>query len=561
VRRLLAVLAVMALAAGLDAVWAAVPCPPGDAPFPPFYEDAAPFEKAFTTADNFEPSNERLTGIVVPHHLLADHLLALGFRAASAFRYKRIVILSPDHFRKTDRPFAVSERDFKEVGGPIAVDREAARMVLAAGDFIESSCLFDKDHGVRALLPFVRHYFPEAKIVPVAISIRANRADWDRMAEALKPIVDADTLVVESTDFSHYLPQHEARGFDQQTLNVLAAGDLDAIGSLRQPGHADSVGALYIQTKLQRSLFGAAPLVIANENQQEFSSDYVAETTSYMVVLFGRFGPAFNSPARQGDIVHYLAGDTNFGRAMKMALIADGAGERIAQSILGLTQGRPLVVNLEGVILPNVPQAIDNMTLAMPEDLTVEWLKRLKVAGVGLANNHAMDLGASGYAETLRTLKAAGIPSFGQGELLSLPGLDLVGLTDIDTNASQQTDLITHALLDRLVQENADRPLAAFIHWGREYKTEASARESMLADEIRLRSVPLIVGAHPHVASDVLAALGGGDTLMAYSLGNFLFDQAAARSSGMMLEVRSFAQGTFFARAIPLPNYFDMAKD
>ena len=40
------------------------------------------------------------------------------------------------------------------------------------------------------MLPFVKHYFPEAKIVPVAISIRAGRADWDRMADALAPLVD-----------------------------------------------------------------------------------------------------------------------------------------------------------------------------------------------------------------------------------------------------------------------------------------------------------------------------------------------------------------------------------
>ncbi|TGV63233.1 AmmeMemoRadiSam system protein B, partial [Mesorhizobium sp. M00.F.Ca.ET.158.01.1.1] len=96
--------------------------------------------------------------------------------------------------------------------------------------------------------PFLHHYFPEAKIVPVAMSVKARRRDWDRLAEALKTIVDHDTLIVESTDFSHYLPQHEARRFDQQSLNMLAASSLDGIAALRQPDHADSVGTLYIKT-------------------------------------------------------------------------------------------------------------------------------------------------------------------------------------------------------------------------------------------------------------------------------------------------------------------------
>ena len=114
---------------------------------------------------------------------------------------------------------------------------------------------------------------------------------------ALAPLVDGDTLIVESTDFSHYLPQHEARRFDQQTLNILASGSLDGIAALLQPQHADSVGALYIQTKLQKALFSAAPLVIANENSQRYSPDYVQETTSYNVILFGTFGPELQRPA------------------------------------------------------------------------------------------------------------------------------------------------------------------------------------------------------------------------------------------------------------------------
>ena len=55
-------------------------------------------------------------------------------------------------------------------------------------------------------------------------------------------------------------------------------------------------------------------------------------------------------------------------------------------------------------------------------------------------------------------------------------------------------------------------------------------------------------------------ALGGGDVAEVYSLGNFLFDQSAARSSGVLVEMRVFEQGTVFMRAIPLPNFFDMGK-
>lgn len=544
------------------AAFATPACPPGNQNVPNFYpDDRDLFEGAIAKVEKDLPSSEKLTGIIVPHHLLADRLVALGFRMASAFRYKRIVVLSPDHFRQSRTLFATTARGFDTVFGPVSSDRSAVQALTAGYGAIEESCLFTREHGVQAMLPFIKRYFPEAQIVPVAMSIRSGRADWDRLAEALAPLVDADTLIVESTDFSHFLPQHEARTFDQQTLNVLASQSLDAIAALLQPKHADSVGALYVQTKLQQTLFGAHPLIVANENSQQYSADPVQRTTSYMVGLFGKFGPDFNNPGVAGVETAYIAGDVNFGRAMKTALLKDGAGDRIAASILQLTKGRPLVINLEGVVLPNVPEALDNMTLAMPQDLTLAWLKRLNVQGVGLANNHAYDLGQSGYRETVSALESVGIPIAGQGEALALPGFDLGALSDLDTNASRQTDLLTPSLLDRLVRQTGDRPVAAFVHWGREYVTEPAPREMALADGMRLRAAVLIVGAHPHVANLGLRSLGGGDTLMAYSLGNFIFDQSGDRSSGAMLEIRAFAQGTLFARLIPLPNYFDMAKD
>ena len=69
----------------------------------------------------------------------------------------------------------------------------------------------------------------------------------------------------------------------------------------------------------------------------------------------------------------------------------------------------------------------------------------------------------------------------------------------------------------------------------------------------------LIVGAHPHVAGKGLEALAGGTSLLAYSLGNFLFDQPGSRASGAVLELRFFPQGTFFARQVAIPNFYERA--
>ncbi len=534
----------------------------GDGPaFASIYPDDSLFRAALRAADAIAPSLVPLTGVTVPHHLLAPHLIAEGLKAATATHYDRILLVFPDHFRGTRKPFATTLRDVETVFGPVPTDRTAAAALIAADPALVdgASCLFGRDHGLQALLPFIRVLFPDVPVLPVAASVRGKRADWDAMAALLAPFAGEGTLVVQSTDFSHFLPHHEARIRDQQTLNVLAAGDLDQIAALHQSGHADSLAALVVQETLQRAR-GARPLVVANENGQQYDARPVAETTSYMVVLYGRFPDTMPAPDWPRSQVVYLAGDTSFGRAMQAVFLHDGASEAIAEAVLSRTAGRPLLVNLEGVILPNVPGALDAMTLAMPRDLALPWLKRLNVVAASLANNHALDLGETGLAETRQALDAAGIAHAGQGGVLPLAGLDVVALTDIGQNGTRDADLVTPQLLDSLPARPADRPLFGFIHWGSEYATAPGQRERDLAQALSRRAFAALVGGHSHVASTGLEALAGGDTLLAHSLGNFIFDQSAERASGALLEIRTFAQGTFFARLVPLPNLFDTGR-
>ena len=523
-----------------------------------FYPGPYLFETAIEAEESYPPSAVRLSGIVVPHHLVVPRLIARGFRAASGFDYDRVILLAPDHFlRLQGGDFATTRRGFDTVLGPIDVDREAADTLLAAGAV--DSCLFADDHGVLALLPFLRHAFPRAKLVPVSISIRSKRADWERLAALLRPLTGERTLIVQSTDFSHYHPHGRARLFDQETLNLIAEGDPDKLARLDQPDHLDSLASLYVHMTLQREAYGAAPVVLASENQQEHTRARLDETTSYTLIAFGRFGPT-DDPHGPDPEVYYLAGDAHFGRAMTRALTDADAAERVAGAVLSRTHGRPLILNLEGVILPNVPETLPHMILAMPRDLAVPWLKRLNVAAVGLANNHANDLGAPGVVETRAALEEAGIAHFGQGERLDIGGLAVIGLTDLDSSGPPYSGLVTPDLLDRLIVGDATRPVVAFVHWGHEYETNPSPRERELAEEMRLRGAAVIAGAHPHVADGRLVSLGGGAAIMAYSLGNFLFDQPAAIASGTLLELRVFRQGTVAARLIELPNLFDLAK-
>ncbi len=71
--------------------------PPGEEAFQPLYRDRAVFVSAMA-GDRGGPVPQKISGLTVPHHLLAADLMALAFAKVQGRKYRRIVILSPDHY-------------------------------------------------------------------------------------------------------------------------------------------------------------------------------------------------------------------------------------------------------------------------------------------------------------------------------------------------------------------------------------------------------------------------------------------------------------------------------
>jgi AmmeMemoRadiSam system protein B len=331
-------------------------------PFPSMYDDPGIFREAIAVAEASQQSARKLTGLTVPHHLLVADLIARGMREVDRRGIDRIIVLSPDHFKRTQRPFATTRRDFETVFGLVRTDRTAAEALLRS-DLVEDSGLFTREHGIGALLPFIKHFFPDAAILPIAIAIRSNRAQWDRLTDELAPLIGQSTLIIQSTDFSHYLSADEATRHDQFVLNALASSDLDAVAAMRQPDYLDSRGAQYLQLKLQQDHFQARPVVLFNSNSQARSDVLEKRTTSYIVQIYQPRAESVMGGDEPGSKVYCFAGDTFFGRDVARALSDSKAERRLQGDIRTELNNCRLVLNLEGVIISKLPRRVPKICL------------------------------------------------------------------------------------------------------------------------------------------------------------------------------------------------------
>jgi len=525
-------------------------------PFPPQFQDRTLFADAIADAEKKALVPRKLTGITVPHHVVAIDLIAMAFQMVDPGAIDKVVVLFPDHFKRARLPFATSRRAFETVFGPIEAGLPEIRLLLRARGLVEESNLFADDHGIGAVLPFIKHRLPSARIVPVAVSVDARKADLDRLVAQLRRIVGSGTLIVQSSDFSHDLPHGAAVQRDQEVLNVLAAGRIDAVGRLRQPQHTDSRGAQYLQMRLQQEHFRAQPIVVFNSNSQTYAGLRVARTTSYIVQLFDPQPPRSVGDPMPGSKLYCFAGNTIFGRGMLKILSQPGEADRVLGDMRAVLRNCPLVLNLTGVVLPELPLGLDPLTLAMPAGLTVEWLKALNVIAVNLANNHAMDLGREPFEAMDKLLGDAGVRVLKHGSIVDLGPFRLGALTDNDNWSRRGAGVVTDADIARIARSNAAPPLFVMLSWGPENAVRPGLRELALVEALRKSAVSLVAGVRPHRAAASVDLLDGNQGLSVHSLGNFLFDQGSHLGSGAVLEVRLFEQGTYFARLIPTPNFF-----
>lgn len=523
-------------------------------PYPLLFGSPAPFRAAVAIAEKeSKPLEVAITGVTVPHHLLAADMIASTLRLASAGKYERIVLLTPDHFRRATTIAATTTRPFRSVFGDVPVDEKAA-LALAASEPVSESNLFSHEHGVHAILPFLAKWFPGTPVLPVAIDVRSRPADWARLAEELAPFVSPRTLIVQSTDFSHYLTQPVAAAKDQQTLLRLAAGDVASIPALDQPDHLDSKAAQWIQMTLQARCFGGGtPVIVDNRNAIRYGGrPDEPRTTSYITQLYtAGFVPAAALPGE----AWFFGGDTHFGRHVAKALAEPRRAAFIHESILKVTGGRPLVVNLEGVLLDEGPSAYEHpLRIGMAAGAALPELKNLGVTAVSLANNHTLDFGRDARERMVATLRENGIVALVEGPPRDLGRFRLGVASDVANRPEPATRLLDASSFAAWRTGDAGKPLVAFLHAGAEYADAPGNRERQLAAWAEEAGAALVLGCHPHRPSPGWER--SERALRFHSLGNLVFDQADPKNGGGLVELRFFEQGTWAARWIPLGNLF-----
>ena len=168
--------------------------------------------------------------IIVPHagYVYSGEIAAEGFAAAraAAAQAKRIVVLGPAHYVPIRGVAAPADAAFATPLGALPVDRVAVRRLADAGDVVIDDTPHAPEHAIEVELPFLQILCGETPIVPLLV----GHAAAGDTAQLIDSLWDNDTLVVVSSDLSHYHDYATAQDRDNRTARAIEQLDDNAIG-------------------------------------------------------------------------------------------------------------------------------------------------------------------------------------------------------------------------------------------------------------------------------------------------------------------------------------------
>lgn len=276
------------------------------------------------------------------------------------------------------------------------------------------------------------------------------------------------------------------------------------------------------------------------------------------------------------EIKIFAVGDIMLDRGVEYMIKKHGAGDwrfpflKIADY---LQTGDILFGNLESII-SDKGQRVGSIYSFRADPESIEALKYAGFDILSVANNHVFDYGRMGMEHSFNQLKQAGIDYVGAGfseneacspiiktikithdrELSSQIKIAFLAynnkgskyweatetrsgicfLLDFDTIQDRPRDTI----LDRQIQKakkEADVVIVS-MHWGEEYESEPNQEQKYFGYLAINAGADLVIGHHPHVIQQIEKYKNGW---IAYSLGNFVFDQGFSEQTmkGLLLEI------------------------
>ncbi len=184
--------------------------------------------------DNVDSKNySNLRAIIVPHAgiIYSGQTAAHSFKQLENQNIRKVILIGPAHYEYLDK-FGLSHSDIWETPlGDIEIDMEKINILENNPEFIFADSAINQEHSLEVQLPFLQTILspqsgiPSAgkndwQLIPIIVG-QVKEKEINSAAKIISDLIDEETILVISTDLSHYHLKSEARKIDQKCLDSI----------------------------------------------------------------------------------------------------------------------------------------------------------------------------------------------------------------------------------------------------------------------------------------------------------------------------------------------------
>jgi len=219
---------------------------------------------------------EDVIALILPHagYQYSGQTAAGGIQSLGR-SYKRVVVIGPTHRLPMEDMFSVPRATHYETPlGRVPLDVEFAEKLLAYPLFQNVPAAYEQEHSVQIEVPLLQYKLGDFKLVLIV----AGQCSYETVVKAgriLASLIDTDTLVVASSDFTHYGPQYQYVPFKENIPDGIKKLDMGAFEFIAK---LDAKGLLGYRNRTGATICGCVPIAVLLET---LGKDAKAEIVRY----------------------------------------------------------------------------------------------------------------------------------------------------------------------------------------------------------------------------------------------------------------------------------------
>ncbi|MBU0531721.1 MAG: AmmeMemoRadiSam system protein B [Candidatus Uhrbacteria bacterium] len=212
----------------------------------------------FFDLDN-QLENTKVPALIVPHAEIdfSGAVAAAGYKTVADKNFKRAIIIGPSHHVQFE---GVALTSYDAWRTPLGNIRVAETDLADDQVFRINDEALAEEHSIEVQVPFLQVLFPDIEIVPLAVGTM-DEASRATAATKIGALLDEQTLLVISSDLSHYHEAAECETIDRDTIDKILTGEPEQVAEIDACGVEPILIAILIANERE---WGRQELVYAN---------------------------------------------------------------------------------------------------------------------------------------------------------------------------------------------------------------------------------------------------------------------------------------------------------